>query len=88
MTLAIAASTCHRDQDPPANPASEVSDSAGIRIIENPRPPADSRLAREVASEPALAIGNADGDPPYLFDDVRDATPTSRRRGHDPHPMA
>lgn len=73
MTLAIAAPTCHRDRGPPANPASEVSDSAGIRIIENPRPPADSRLAW-VASDPTLAIGSADGDPPYLFDDVRDAT--------------
>lgn len=73
ITLVIASATCHRDRYPPANPASEVSDSAGIKIIENPRPPADSRLAWEVSSEPDLTIGSADGDAPYLFDNVRGA---------------
>ena len=74
ITVVIAGSTCQRDRDPPANPASEVSDSAGIQIIENPRPSAGSRLAWEVASQPDLTIGSADGDPPYLFDNVRGAT--------------
>ena len=74
ITLAFSASTCHLDRDPPANAGSEVRDSADIQIIENPRPPTDSGPVWEVASEAALEIGSADGDPPYLFDNVRGAT--------------
>ena len=39
---------------------SVVRDSAGIAIIENERPAAESRLAWEVEAEPSLSIGAVD----------------------------
>ena len=50
-----------------------IRDSAGVRIVENPRPPADSRLGWQVEAEPAVSIGALEGAEPYLLDRVRDA---------------
>lgn len=65
---------CRQDQDRPVPFATQVRDSAGIRIIENPRPPNGSRLGWQVADEPILTIGAVEGDLPYLLDDIEDAT--------------
>ncbi len=50
-----------------------VRDSADVRIVENPRPPAGSRLGWRVGTEPAVSIGKAEGDDPYLLNRVRNA---------------
>ncbi|MDE2653066.1 MAG: hypothetical protein OXI71_04540 [Gemmatimonadota bacterium] len=43
-------------------------DSAGIRIVENTRPPEDSRLDWRIGAEPLVSIGSTMGDEdPYLF---------------------
>lgn len=65
---------CHEGPDPPDTPlaAAQLRDSAGIEIIENPRPAHGSRLGW-VAPEPALSIGTREGDAPYLLFRVRDA---------------
>ena len=46
-------------------------DSAGIRIVENPLPPADSRLDWQIGPEPTLSIGELEGEEPYLLHFVR-----------------
>ena len=76
LTLAMVA--CGQPDEPPAGgdgtptPAAEVRDSAGLRIVENPRPPEGSRLGWRVGSEPAVSIGALEGADPYLLDGVRD----------------
>lgn len=50
-----------------------VRDSADVRIIENPRPPSGSRLGWRVGAEPAVSIGQLEGEDPYLLDRVRGA---------------
>lgn len=76
--LAIAISGCgDADQDPPdvENPIASVShDSAGIRIIENDRPPEGSRLDWRIGPEPSVSIGKREGEDPYLLHRVSDAT--------------
>ena len=57
------------DPDPPAH-AGLLYDSAGVRIAENPRPPAGSRLGWEIGPEPAVTIGAAEGEGPYRLDRV------------------
>ena len=43
-------------------------DSAGIRIVENTRPPEDSRLGWRIGAGPLVSIGSTMGDEdPYLF---------------------
>ena len=63
--------------DPDANNATRLHtitrDSADIRIIENPRPPEGSRVWR-VGPEPAVSIGEREGEDPYMLHQVRDAT--------------
>lgn len=49
-------------------PDFETSDTAGVPIVENARPPADSRLGWRIGAEPALSIGEVDGADPYLLD--------------------
>ncbi len=55
--------------DPPPH-AGRLYDSAGVRIAENPRPPAGSRLGWEIGPEPTLTIGAANGEGPYRFDRI------------------
>ena len=50
-----------------------IRDSAGVGIVENPNPPADSRLGWEVAADPVVSIGALEGAEPYLLDRVRGA---------------
>lgn len=76
--LAIAFSGCDRpahDAPDVENPiASEAYDSAGIRIIENDRPPDGSRLDWRIGPEPVVTIGKREGEDPYLLNLVRGAT--------------
>ena len=48
-----------------------IRDSAGIRIVENPLPPEDSRLDWQIGPEPTLSIGELEGEKPYLLHFVR-----------------
>ena len=72
--LALTGIACAESGDPaPAPPAEsvpdfEISDTAGVDIVENARPPADSRLDWRVGEQPALSIGEIDGPDPYLLD--------------------
>ncbi len=52
---------------------SQLRDSAGIRIVENARPPHGSRLAWRIGPEPSLSIGVLEGDEPHMLFAVRDA---------------
>ena len=76
--LGIVFSGCgSADPDPPEveNPIASVThDSAGIRIIENDRPPEGSRLDWRIGPEPTVSIGEREGEDPYLLDRVSDAT--------------
>ena len=49
-------------------PGFEILDTAGVEIVENARPPTDSRLGWRVGAQPALSIGEVDGPDPYLLD--------------------
>lgn len=42
-------------------PFSESRDSAGVRIIENPRPAESSRLGWRIGPEPSVTIGAVEG---------------------------
>ena len=65
------------DRPPPGGHAPEleavVRDSADIRIVENPRPPSQSRLDWHIGTEPAVSIGEREGEGPYLLHRARDA---------------
>ena len=65
---------CQPGDAPVGQSGTQVRDSADIRIIENPRPPEDSRLGWRVGPEPAVTIGAAEGEEPYLFQHVIGAT--------------
>ncbi|MDE2984799.1 MAG: hypothetical protein OXU69_08840 [Gemmatimonadota bacterium] len=70
----LAATVACRDGANPRSltPVPVLRDSAGVHIAENPRPPAGSGLGWEVGPEPAVRIGSADGEDPYLFHRVWD----------------
>lgn len=51
-----------------------VRDSAGVRIVENARPPDGSRLDWRLGPAPLVSIGQLDGEEPYLFERVFGAT--------------
>lgn len=60
--------------------AVDIRDSAGIRIVENPRPTDDSRLPWRVGSEPTVSIGEYEGDDPYILHQANDAVLLPDRR--------
>ena len=55
-------------------PPSAIQDTTGIPIIENQRPPPDSRLPWRISAEPSLSIGSVAGGGPDQFHWVMDAT--------------
>lgn len=57
-----------------------MRDSAGIRIIENPRPADGSRLPWRIGREPSVSIGEFDGDDPYILHEANDAVMLPDRR--------
>ena len=54
--------------------AAEARDSAGIQVVENPAPPAGSRLEWRIGPEPSVSIGRREGEDPYLLYRASDAT--------------
>ena len=79
ITAVMTALACDNPEGGPATDADSLArqavirDSAGVRIVENPRPPADSRLGWQVGAEPSVSIGALEGEEPYLLDRVRGA---------------
>ena len=73
ILLLLTILACQPDDSAVGDPRTEIRDSAGVRIIENPRPPDGSRLDWRIGPEPVLSIGEADGEDPYLLFFVRDA---------------
>ena len=55
-------------------PHSAIQDTTDIPIIENERPPPDSRLPWRISDEPSLSIGSVAGGGPDQFYGVMDAT--------------
>ena len=53
---------------------SESWDSAGVTMVENERPPADSRLPWTIGAQPSLSIGSVDGGGADQLFQVADAT--------------
>jgi len=70
--IALAGSACG-DQSVTSELRSREWDSAGIRIVENARPPDGSRLGWRVDAVPSVSIGKLEGEDPYLLHEVRDA---------------
>lgn len=60
--------------------AAGIRDSAGIRIVENPRPADGSRLSWRVGAEPSVSIGEFEGDDPYILHQANDALMLPDRR--------
>lgn len=77
--LALAAASCG-DLSVTGELRSEERDSAGIRIVENARPPQGSRLGWRVDSAPSVTIGELEGEDPYMLHEVRDAITLSDGR--------
>ena len=71
---------CQQDQQSPAGLQSEVRDSAGVQIVENPRPADDSRLPWRIGPEPSVSIGALEGAEPYMLHRAYDATMLSDGR--------
>ena len=58
FTLVLGAiASCAPEDARPIIPATELRDSAGIRIVENARPPEGSRLGWRIGPEPTVSIG-------------------------------
>ena len=72
--VTLAAMACRQDEQSTGEFASLVRDSAGIRIVENARPPEGSRLPWRIGPEPTVSIGVVDGEEPYMLHGVIDAT--------------
>ena len=77
--IALAAAACG-DRTAVSGLRSEEWDSAGVRIVENARPPDGSRLGWRVGSVPSVSIGRLEGEDPYLLHEVRDAMTLSDGR--------
>lgn len=73
ILLALAGCADKPDDSPAREPANQPWDNADVPIIENPRPPDDSRLDWRVGPEPAVSIGALDGEDAYLFQSAPDA---------------
>ena len=68
--LAPLAGAAGQETEGPTGIRTVIRDSAGIRIIENARPPEGSRLDWRLGPEPLVSIGKMEGEDPYLFDRV------------------
>ena len=73
LLLTLAALPCHAEDSQAGALAAQVRDSAGIRIIENPRPPDGSRLAWRIGPGPEVSIGERDDEEAYMLFLVTDA---------------
>ena len=71
--VVMCTAACQEERQGSTGLWSETTDSAGIRIVENPRPPEGSRLPWRIGPEPTVSIGTREGEEPYLLYIVRDA---------------
>ena len=71
--VVMCTAACQEDHQGSTGLWSETTDSAGIRIVENARPPEGSRLPWRIGPEPTVSIGAREGEEPYLLYIVRDA---------------
>ena len=73
--LALGAVACQQDREDAGVERfrAELRDSAGIRIVENQRPPDGSRLGWRIGPEPAPSIGVLEGEEPYMLHEASDA---------------
>ena len=74
ILVTLVALACQAGDAPVRQSGTVVRDSAGIRVIENPRPPDGSRLDWRIGPEPTVSIGQVEGEEPYMLHRVRDAT--------------
>ncbi|MDE2678688.1 MAG: hypothetical protein OXI76_12380 [Gemmatimonadota bacterium] len=65
--LVLCAFACQPDEQDALTPQIEIRDSAGIRIIENPRPLEGLRLPWRIGPEPTVSIGERTGEEPYML---------------------
>ena len=65
--IVLGAPGCQQERETPSVQQTEVRDSAGIRIIENPRPAEGSRLGWRIGPEPTVSIGERDGDEAHML---------------------
>lgn len=72
-TVIVTALACQAGDTPPGDTGVQVRDSAGIHIVENAPSSGGSRLPWRISAEPAVTIGRAEGDEPYLLYRVTDA---------------
>ena len=72
MLALFGAATCQLEQVDTSVAATVTRDSAGIRIIENAKPPEGSRVW-QVPPGPAVTIGDREGEDPYMLYQVWDA---------------
>ena len=70
----LGAVACGQDRRAADDLRGEERDSAGIRIVENPRPPEGSRLGWRIGPERVVLIGVLEGEEPYMLHNVVDAT--------------
>ena len=71
--VVVCAVACQEERQGSTAPLSVTTDSAGIAIVENARPPDDSRLGWRIGPGPIVSIGEVEGEDPYLLHDVSDA---------------
>lgn len=71
--VSVAALACQPGDTNIGDSATQVRDSAGIRVVENLAPPVGSRLPWRISSEPAVTIGVREGEEPDMLYIVRDA---------------
>ena len=70
FVLAPPAGAASQETEGPTGIRVVIRDSAGIRIVENARPPEGSRLDWRLGPEPLVSIGKMEGEDPYLFERV------------------
>ncbi len=73
VLFALGVLACQQDRQDSGDLQSEVRDSAGVRIVDNARPPEGSRLGWRIGPEPTVSIGVLEGDDPYMLGGVTDA---------------
>ena len=74
MTIPLlVTAACERQPDTTPAFQHEIRDSAGIRIIQNPRPDPDSRLGWQVGTEPVFTIGSVEAEEAFQLHRVDDA---------------
>ena len=78
--VALMAMACERERRSPAGLGTQIRDSAGICVVENARPDEGSRLDWRIGPEPAVSIGELEGEEPYLLHLAMDATRLSDGR--------